>query len=999
MNHLPYIDKVMQSGLLIGTAGISVLHKGMFFMFIIFSLSDIQAKGQPTLSPSVEMPAFAYDEISVRVLIDGYRIFYVSAIYGNNQMLFVNLEELFQTLNIPCIAGQAGNTLSGFIENESRKYTLDYAARQVKIGTKIIATQDRLIRVSGTIYMESALFAKVFGMTLTFNFRTVTILLKSDFELPVLKEFRLEKLRKNVSKIKGEIIADTVLKRNYHLLKFGTADWSAGSFQISNGPAYHHFSLGVGAELLYGEADVSINYYSQYKFDNRQLNYIWRWVDNDKTIIKQAQAGKIYNQTIAYINAPIIGAVIRNTPTTIRKASGFYAINDYTEPNWNVELYINNMMVDYTKADASGLYHFKVPIVYGYTTLKLKFFGPMGEERTVERTMNVPYSVMPAKEFEYGLTGGMVQDSSSSRFGRAEFNYGVNRFMTVGGGLEYLSSLYNSPYIPFANATMQPFNKLTINLEYAYGVKARGLMNFYLHKDILLEIDYAKFEKGQRATLFNAPEERKIKLSVPFHFKKLTGFSKLDLLQMVYDTYNYNQSNLMVSAYYQQFSANSSTLVNWIGHLSAYVISDLALSYRMRKGITIRPSAQFDVREGNLITSKIMVEKYIPRGNFSVSYERNARNGENYFNLNFKYDLPFARSNFSASHNNGQLMTAESIQGSLALGGDNGFVYTSNNSMAGKGGILLYPFLDLNRNGKFDVGEKMVKIKSVVTMGGKVIYSRKDSIVRITDLNAFTNYLVEFQDSYLENIAWQFKHKTYQVLIDPNQFKRVDVPVISVGEVSGMANLVQKNLLKGLRGIHVLLTGKNSKKIVAETLSETDGYIYYMGLEPGDYIATVDPAQLALLQMDCSPMQIPIHISQSIEGDVVGGLDFTLRAIKEQPSDTTIIIIQDQLEIASEATKETAGNIPIRDQKIVKKVYSSVIQAGAFINQRNAVNTEQKLIRILPDQLIKVKLENGFYKVQIIGLPGIKEARAILPSVIAMGYPEAFIVHEIKTRK
>ena len=249
MNHLPYIDKVMQSGLLIGTAGISVLHKGMFFMFIIFSLSDIQAKGQPTLSPSVEMPAFAYDEISVRVLIDGYRIFYVSAIYGNNQVLFVNLEELFQTLNIPCIAGQAGNTLSGFIENESRKYTLDYAARQVKIGTKIIATQDRLIRVSGTIYMESALFAKVFGMTLTFNFRTVTILLKSDFELPVLKEFRLEKLRKNVSKIKGEIIADTVLKRNYHLLKFGTADWSAGSFQISNGPAYHHFSLGVGAEL------------------------------------------------------------------------------------------------------------------------------------------------------------------------------------------------------------------------------------------------------------------------------------------------------------------------------------------------------------------------------------------------------------------------------------------------------------------------------------------------------------------------------------------------------------------------------------------------------------------------------------------------------------------------------------------------------------------------------------------------------------------------------
>ena len=234
--------------------------------------------------------------------------------------------------------------------------------------------------------------------------------------------------------------------------------------------------------------------------------------------------GRISNQTISFINSPVIGAAVRNSPTTVRKATGYYTISEFTEPNWTVELYINNVMVDYTKADASGLYIFKVPNVYGYTTLKLKFYGPLGEERTEERTMNVPYTVMPAGEFEYGLSAGILQDSSLSRFGRGEFNYGVNRILTVGGGLEYLSSIPNGAFIPFAKTTIQPFSKLTFTGEYAYGVKTRGLLDYYFWKDALLEIDYTKYVEGQLATRFNAHEERKVKLSIPFRYKKINGY-------------------------------------------------------------------------------------------------------------------------------------------------------------------------------------------------------------------------------------------------------------------------------------------------------------------------------------------------------------------------------------------------------------------------------------------------------------------------------------------
>ena len=100
-----------------------------------------------------------------------------------------------------------------------------------------------------------------------------------------------------------------------------------------------------------------------------------------------------------------------------------------------------------------------------------------------------------------------MQDSSHSRIGKGDFNYGLSRKITVGGGLEYLSSIPNAPFIPFAKATIQPFSKLILNAEYAYGVRSRALINYYLSRDILLEIDYTKYVEGQQATLFNAPED------------------------------------------------------------------------------------------------------------------------------------------------------------------------------------------------------------------------------------------------------------------------------------------------------------------------------------------------------------------------------------------------------------------------------------------------------------------------------------------------------------
>lgn len=844
----------------------------IYLMLFFSTLSYAQEKN---IKKQTETP-ITYEEILVSVFIDNVGSFDLNVLYSDKELVYIPIEDLFKPLQIAYKFDATKDIIDGFINLESNQYKVDFLPKKITIGTKIVTFQDELIKELGVIYLESSKFKEVFGIDLAFNFRSLSIKLKADFELPIVKQARIQKMQNNISKVKGDIIADTIINRSYHLFKFGTLDWNIAAYQNWNKSTTNIIGLGIGTELLFGEANISANFTNQYKFNNRQLNYHWRWIDNTKSIIKQAQIGKISAQSISSLTAPLIGATIRNAPTTIRKATGNYTINEFTEPNWKVELYINNVLVDFTTADAAGNYKFKVPIIYGYTTLKFKFYGPMGEERVEERVTNVPYTVMPTKEFEYGITAGVLQDSTNGKFGKGEFFYGLSRKLTIGGGIEYLSSITENKAIPFAKTTYQPFSKLTLNAEYAHGVRSRGLLNYYVSRDILLEIDYANYVEGQQATLFNASEELKAKLSVPFSYQKFNGYLKLDYSQLKYTSFNYNNANILLSANYKQLNANTSAQLNWINQQTPFMLNDFALSYRLKNNIIIRPSFKSNLMDQKLISYKAEVEKSSYIGHFTVSYEKNKLAKDHFINVSFKYDLPFARVNTVATHIKGNFTTSESAHGSIAFGGGNHYIHTSNNSSIGKGGLLLYPFLDINQNGIFDKGETLVKLSNVKIAGGRALYSKKDFIIRIPDLNAFTNYTLTFSDVDLENISWRFKHNTYEVLIDPNQFKRIDIPINIMGEISGMVSNKVQNTLKGAARISVKIYPKNSDEVVAETLSESDGYIYFLGLKPGDYSACIDKVQLENLKLTANPSCREFTIKPLIDGDIVEGINFEL---------------------------------------------------------------------------------------------------------------------------
>lgn len=848
------------------------------FRVILIAVLLLSLFGTGTKLQAQEAEFPVYDEISVFLMIQGVGGYELNAIYMDDK-LYVPITDFFQVLKINHVESRYYDTISGFFLQENNNYLISLPGEAIVVGTnRLTLDKSDLFRTETGLYMRTDLFGKAFGLNLVFSFRSLSLELKTTLELPVIKELRLEQMRKNVSQLKGEIAADTTIKRQYHFFRGGMADWSVISSQATGNTGDTRASLALGAEVLGGEANVLLNYSSRIGFDKRQQQYRWRWANNDAKVVRQVIAGKIQPRSIASIYAPVIGISATNTPTTFRKSFGSYTLTDFTEPGWTVELYINNVIVDFTTADAVGFFSFEVPLVYGASQILLKFYGPWGEERVREQTINVPYNFLPKGTAEYNVSSGVVRDSSNNIFSRAETFVGIHRSITVGGGLEYLSSITTGKTIPFVNASARFMKNFLFSGEYAHGVKARGLLNYRLPSNLVLEVDYTKYVPGQKAISFNYLEERKASLSLPLKIGALRSFARMSYKQNVLEEVTYSTAEVLFSTFFSGVSANVSGFANWLSDGTPYVYSNIALGFKIGRTISFRPQAQVDITNSQLISFKAEFEKNFSQKAFlSLVYEENIRSSLRSIEVSFRYDLPFAQTSASARIANKQLMTTESARGSFAFGSGNGYVHIDNRSSVGRGGLTIEPFLDINHNNKRDSGEPIVEGLNLTMNGGRLLKYSEDSLIRITELEPFASYLLEFNDNSFENVAWQLKSKTIRVLIDPNQFKKIEIPVKVMGEATGMVYLKSGKTLRG-QGRILVNFYDSTGKFVTRAFSEQDGFYNYLGFAPGRYTAVVDTAQLGRLNMTCEPQAIEFEIHPMSIGDIVDDLSFTLTA-------------------------------------------------------------------------------------------------------------------------
>ncbi|HET9571395.1 MAG TPA: OmpA family protein [Bacteroidales bacterium] len=829
-------------------------------LLVCFLFASILAWGQEVDSEN------QYESLDMSVIFDRTYRMTIPAMYKNPDVVMLPVGELFDFLKVPNKVSPDGQVIKGFFEDETKSFEINNLKKfvQFKDKTYPISSEEATSDV-GILYLSTTVFKRAFGFDMVFNNRSLSIQFTSPFELPLFKFMKQEKQRENLRITGGEnAVYDTIMKRDYHWFKGEMLDWSVASTQSNDGITDSRVEIGGGAELLGGETNVWLNYSTIYGMKRNQQQYYWRWADNSAKIIRQVQIGRIATPSISSVLSPVDGFMVTNALTTLRKALGNYTISDHTDPDWVVELYLNNQLISYTRADASGFYSFKVPIVYGSSNIVLRFYGPSGEIRSEQKTYNMPFNLLPKGEFEYKVSGGILLDSISARFAKAEFNYGLSRTLTLGGGVEYLTSIANRPEVPFLNFTFQPFSNLLMIGEYAHQVRSRISMNYSFPKNIILDLSYSKYVPGQEAIIYNYLEERSASLSIPMRFRNITSSLRSSFRQNVYDSFSYSSAEVMWSNNYKNYSMIFTNFANISAANSMNLYGNLTLATKLRNDLNIRSTAQYNYIFKQLISLRLEFDrKLFANGHGSLKLENNFLTNNQSVSFTFRYDLPYMSTNASVSASNSRYQMSEGASGSFAFNSGDNYVITDRRNAVGRSGISIIPFIDMNFNGIKDKKEPYTKGLKIRSTGGQIMQRDQDSIIRIVGLEPFTDYILTLDESGFDNVSLRLNTKSMKVTTDPNQFKIIMLPVQPMAEISGM---VADESGKGIGRIIVRITDKKDN-VIAKVLTESDGYFNFIGFKPGDYKVFVDSMQMDILKFNASP--IFVSVLENPDGDVV----------------------------------------------------------------------------------------------------------------------------------
>jgi hypothetical protein len=828
-----------------------------------------------------------YEEILVLMNVQGVGGVQIPAAIRND-VAYLAVTDVLDYLKIKNSVSPGMDSITGFFILQQATFLIDPAHNQIVYQGKIFdLPPSAIIRTTTDLYLRSDYFGLVFGLNCKFNFRTLSVLLTTSLDLPVIREIRQEEIRNNLIRLRGEAKVDTTIGRSYPLFKLGMADWGVVATQSSQQglPEQddNRLYLALGGVVAGGETDIALNYDNHTPFTGSQQFFQWRYVNNDDPGLRQVTAGKIYTPSIASIYSPVIGVQFTNAPTVYRRSFGTYTLTYYSEANWVVELYMNNTLVDYAKAPAAGFYTFKVPLVYGNSLLKLRFYGPWGEELSHEQNIQIPFNFLPVGEFEYTASAGIVQDSLNSRFGRVSCNYGLGERLTVGGGAEYLSSIVNGKEIPFVTASLRLSSNLLLSGEYALGVREKVVASYHLPSDLQLELDYIRYTRGQEAINYSYLDERKAIVSYPFRGRKFTLFSKLSLYQATLPSTEltpasrYTTGEGLLSGVYLGVNTNLTTYAWFTQQSAPYVYSSLSMAFRLPGKFILTPQVQYEYRQRRISDLRTELGKYISsRGFFNVYYEKNIKSDFTSIGLAMRYDFSFALSAMSFTRVDHTVALVQSASGSVIYDDLAKYVGYDMHSAVGKGGLLIEPYLDLNGNGKRDPGEPRVSGVTIRINGGIIRNNSADTTIRVSGLEAYASYILHVDASF-ESVAWDIRNKTIRVVIDPNQFKVLEIPVAIYGEVMGMVYQKEDSNQKPLGRI-VVCFYRGDRSLAGQAISETDGSFDFGGLMPGTYSAEVSAGQLERLHLICRPWTLPFKISAKRDGDVAEGLEFILQS-------------------------------------------------------------------------------------------------------------------------
>ncbi len=861
-----------------------------FFGRVLMGAATLLGLGQPLAAHAAAAWEPNHDDaLLLDVRLGRYRLGDGVRGYATPGGACVDFADTIMALDLAVRVDKKLRRATGWMFDESRTITLDREAQTVQIMNK---TQhlgaDDIVDAPEGWCVDVQKLAVWLGVKLEADQNNALLVVTSDAKLPVeltmerraragkirpTEAFDLKSLPQSVLAMKGISIpaVDLVLSAG------GLKQAHKGqSFRWS----YEAFVAGEIGPVAY-DARIAGDRFGV----PRNVRFRGYRTDPEGKLLGPLKATQWAAGDVAGLATPLVtqsgagrGAFVTNRPLVNPANFDRTDFRGELPKDWDAELYRNGQLLGFAGDRADGRYEFlDVPLLYGQNRFEIILYGPQGQIRREERSVPVGLDSIPPRQTRYwlgfnqldhdlfGLSRGPARPTSGWR-ASAGLERGLNAKTSV--------AAFGHSLLDF-NGVRRTYGELAVrralgpalvevsaasNMAGGLALRAQMLGEFG-KTNVQFETINARGGFESDRLLSGVTGQHSLSVDQPLQLGQRTIPLHLDAR---YTTRASGSQTLEAGlrSYFGLGKLALSTRLDWrhdrvpFGPQPADELATSLLANARIGRVRVRSEARFRILPGARFDNFLLVGEWTGKHGISDARSNNWRAEIGYDSTGrvrggLGYVRQFKRFALTTSV---EAATDGSVAAGLnlafSLGPDprsGGFRMTSD-PLASNGQLLATVFRDLNGDGQKQAdepGEKGVQI----TTGRSPVDGETDGNgqILIDTLPVFEPLLVGIDASSMPDPLVQPRGPGFVLTPRPGIVARIDLPLVSAGEVDGTLN---RSGGSSIEGVDLELLDEE-QHVVGRTRTEYDGFFLFEGVPYGRY--TVRISKLAADAARLSP--------------------------------------------------------------------------------------------------------------------------------------------------
>lgn len=627
----------------------------------------------------------------------------------------------------------------------------------------------------------------------------------------------------------------------------------------------------LDAQLLKGQ--LHVNTVGEDKIiDQSNVRLSWKSV-NEKEEYSHTQLGDIYTQPLN-----LIGGGGRGQGLSF-SSYPFYSSYEYTTqtfegtlpPNWEVELYMNETLIQRTVVGSSGRYLFEdVPIFYGNNRVKFVYYGPQGQKQVEFRSINVGQNLIK-KGKSQSVLSIMKSDVTDEQNLIVQSEYGLWNNLTLRGAYTnyYLHEQQQSYALLGGSGYLGP---LLMNYNFAQNTSNQGtahqLATSFNFWETYWNISAAQLDNFSSSNVNPNFTDQKAEYKANLSFNVLSGINLIS----TYKRKDYIKS-LSTESLSQRLSFRLGRI--YFSFLKNFLNSEKQDSYivEYQKG-SQRFTTEYTEQDRQSSSLSLRYQKRLGyRSLFDLSDTFNYLKDSHVYS--FGLQKLFKKINLGLNYSYDEYYKEHQVSVNLFYG--LGFspkknqLFLTGENQTNRGNASFFVYHDKNSNNKFDKQDRAIPDAEInwVQMN-QSFKTNEDGFVYFSNLPTFQEADFSFKQASLKSLDQFPLEEGVKLKLISGEPYHYDFVVQDLYEIEAL--VVEGE--DGKSSVPIIVEDSDGNK-VKSVRTDSEGYVLFQRLKKQDYKFYVDPDYLSSKSYQSTPEFINVSFQNT--DDLFDQLIFRLK--------------------------------------------------------------------------------------------------------------------------